>query len=190
MLMSVQNTPSSAAGSAPARDTTGSVYASLFDKINLEPVTSLGDIDAWQDSQSLADASAGERVTAAVQVFLERLKRAGQQVDRLDKTLLDHHIADLDWQISRQLDAVMHHPEFQKVESLWRGLKHLVDRTDYRQNVRTEILDIAKEDLRQDFEDAPEIVQSGLYWHTYTAEYDTPGGEPVGAVISAYEFDA
>ncbi|EOY5379993.1 type VI secretion system contractile sheath large subunit, partial [Cronobacter dublinensis] len=59
-----------------------------------------------------------------------------------------------------------------------------------RQNVRTEILDIAKEDLRQDFEDAPEIVQSGLYWHTYTAEYDTPGGEPVGAVISAYEFDA
>ncbi|WP_418885467.1 type VI secretion system contractile sheath large subunit [Cronobacter dublinensis] len=190
MLMSVQNTPSSAAGNAPARDITGSVYASLFDKINLEPVTSLGDIDAWQDSQSLADASAGERVTAAVQVFLERLKRAGQQVDRLDKTLLDHHIADLDWQISRQLDAVMHHPEFQKVESLWRGLKHLVDRTDYRQNVRTEILDIAKEDLRQDFEDAPEIVQSGLYWHTYTAEYDTPGGEPVGAVISAYEFDA
>ncbi len=84
----------------------------------------------------------------------------------------------------------MHHPAFQKVESLWRGLKHLVDRTDYRQNVRTEILDIAKEDLRQDFEDAPEIVQSGLYWHTYTAEYDTPGGEPVGAVISAYEFDA
>ncbi|EOC0406742.1 type VI secretion system contractile sheath large subunit, partial [Cronobacter sakazakii] len=36
----------------------------------------------------------------------------------------------------------------------------------------------------------PEIIQSGLYWHTYTAEYDTPGGEPVGAVISSYEFDA
>nr|EKP8926045.1 type VI secretion system contractile sheath large subunit [Cronobacter sakazakii] len=120
----------------------------------------------------------------------ERLKQSGQQVEKLDKTLLDHHIAELDRQISRQLDTVMHHPEFQQVESLWRGLKHLVDRTDYRQNVRTEILDIAKEDLRQDFEDAPEIIQSGLYWHTYTAEYDTPGGEPVGAVISSYEFDA
>ncbi|EQA5709323.1 type VI secretion system contractile sheath large subunit, partial [Cronobacter sakazakii] len=143
-----------------------------------------------QDSQRLADASADERVTAAVRVFLERLKQSGQQVEKLDKTLLDHHIAELDRQISRQLDTVMHHPEFQQVESLWRGLKHLVDRTDYRQNVRTEILDIAKEDLRQDFEDAPEIIQSGLYWHTYTAEYDTPGGEPVGAVISSYEFDA
>ncbi|ELB7321909.1 TPA: type VI secretion system contractile sheath large subunit, partial [Enterobacter hormaechei subsp. steigerwaltii] len=91
---------------------------------------------------------------------------------------------------SRQLDAVMHHQEFQKVESLWRGLKQLVDSTDYRQNVKTEILDVSKEDLRQDFEDAPELIQSGLYWHTYTAEYDTPGGEPIGSVISSYEFDA
>ncbi|WP_256871237.1 type VI secretion system contractile sheath domain-containing protein, partial [Enterobacter cloacae] len=73
---------------------------------------------------------------------------------------------------------------------LWRGLKHLVDNTDYRQNVKTEILDVSKEDLRQDFEDSPEIIQSGLYTHTYIAEYDTPGGEPIGAVISAYEFDA
>ena len=54
----------------------------------------------------------------------------------------------------------------------------------------TEILDVSKEDLRQDFEDAPELIQSGLYWHTYTAEYDTPGGEPIGSVISSYEFDA
>ncbi|HBT9252147.1 TPA: type VI secretion system contractile sheath large subunit, partial [Klebsiella pneumoniae] len=76
------------------------------------------------------------------------------------------------------------------VESLWRGLKQLVDNTDYRQNVKTEILDVAKDDLRQDFEDASELIQSGLYWHTYTAEYDTPGGEPIGSVISAYEFDA
>ncbi|ELY6264732.1 type VI secretion system contractile sheath large subunit [Cronobacter sakazakii] len=189
MLMSVQNTPT-AAGATQVPETTGGVYASLFKKINLHPVDALDDIDAWQDSQRLADASADERVTAAVRVFLERLKQSGQQVEKLDKTLLDHHIAELDRQISRQLDTVMHHPEFQQVESLWRGLKHLVDRTDYRQNVRTEILDIAKEDLRQDFEDAPEIVQSGLYWHTYTAEYDTPGGEPVGAVISSYEFDA
>lgn len=187
--MSVQNTPT-AAGATQVPETTGGVYASLFEKINLHPVDALDDIDAWQDSQRLADASADERVTAAVRVFLERLKQSGQQVEKLDKTLLDHHIAELDRQISRQLDTVMHHPEFQQVESLWRGLKHLVDRTDYRQNVRTEILDIAKEDLRQDFEDAPEIVQSGLYWHTYTAEYDTPGGEPVGAVISSYEFDA
>lgn len=168
----------------------GSVYASLFEKINLTPVVALGNLDAYQDNTALSETTADERVTAAVQVFLERLKQSGQKVERLDKNLLDHHIADLDQMISRQLDVVMHHPEFQKVESSWRGLKQLVDGTDFRQNVKIEVLDISKADLRQDFEDSPEIIQSGMYRHAYIQEYDTPGGEPIGAVISNYEFDA
>ncbi len=180
---------------APAQGQTAvlekeSVYASLFDKINLTPASRLGDINDFLDDAALSDAPAGERLTAAMQVFMDCIRQSGKTVEKLDKTLIDHHIAELDYQISRQLDAVMHHPEFQKVESLWRGLKQLVDSTDYRQNVKTEILDVSKDDLRQDFEDAPELIQSGLYWHTYTAEYDTPGGEPIGSVISAYEFDA
>ncbi|HFO4043942.1 TPA: type VI secretion system contractile sheath large subunit, partial [Escherichia coli] len=118
------------------------------------------------------------------------LAKAGAPVEKLDKVLIDHHIAELDDQISRQLDAVLHHPEFQKVESLWRGVKSLVDKTDFRRNVKIELLDLSKDDLRQDFEDAPEIIQSGLYLQTYVAEYDTPGGEPIAALVSAWEFDA
>lgn len=156
------------------------VYASLFEKINLTPVARLGDLNDFQDGSALADVTADQRVTAAVQVFLERLKQSGQAVEKLDKTLLDHHIAELDYQISRQLDAVMHHDAFQQVESAWRGLKSLVDRTDFRQNVKIEVLDVSKDDLRQDFEDSPEIIQTGLYHHTYIQEYDTPGGEPIG----------
>ena len=189
--MSVQNEKISASGSAAQqRQAAEGVYASLFDKINLSPVSRLSDLNVWQDSQAMSDASADERVTAAMQVFLTRLKISGARVDKLDKHLLDHHIAELDYQISRQLDAVMHHDEFQQVESVWRGLKSLVDKIDFRQNVKLEVLDVSKEDLRQDYEDAPEIIQSGLYLQTYVAEYDTPGGEPIGAVISAYEFDA
>lgn len=187
--MSLNSENGSAQGQTTVLEKEG-VYASLFEKINLTPASSLGDINTFLDDAALADASAGERLTAAMQVFMECIRRSGQQVEKLDKTLIDHHIAELDFQISRQLDAVMHHTEFQKVESLWRGLKQLVDNTDYRQNVKTEILDVSKDALRQDFEDAPELIQSGLYWHTYTAEYDTPGGEPIGSVISAYEFDA
>ncbi|CND15699.1 EvpB family type VI secretion protein [Yersinia frederiksenii] len=169
---------------------TQGVYASLFEKINLNPVSSLTELDAFQNNDALAEATTDERVTAAVSVFLDLLKQSSRKVEKLDKTLLDGHIAALDDQISRQLDAVMHHPDFQRVESGWRGLKFLVDRTDFRQNVKIELLDVSKEDLRQDFEDCPEIVQSGLYRHTYIQEYDTPGGEPIGSVISNYEFDA
>ncbi len=165
------------------------VYASLFEKINLSPVSSLTGLDAFQNNDTMAEATTDERVTAAVSVFLDLLKRSSKKVEKLDKTLLDGHIAALDDQISRQLDAVMHHPDFQRVESTWRGVKSLIDQTDFRQNVRIELLDISKDHLVQDFEDAPEIVQSGLYTQTYIQEYDTPGGEPIAAAISNYEFD-
>ncbi|WP_226478329.1 type VI secretion system contractile sheath large subunit [Pseudomonas sp. MWU16-30323] len=164
------------------------IYGALFAKINLSPVTELSGIEAFQHSEALSEASADERVTAAVSVFLNLLKESSYKIERLDKVLLDEHIASLDTQISRQLDAVLHHPDFQRVESTWRGVKSLIDQTDFRQNVRVELLDISKEHLVQDFEDAPEIAQSGLYLHTYTQEYDTPGGEPIAAAISNYEF--
>jgi len=151
------------------------VYSALFGKINLSPITTLGGIEVFQNAEALSEASVDERVTAAVSVFMNLLKQSAQKVERLDKTLLDEHIASLDAQISRQLDAVMHHPDFQRVESTWRGVKSLVDQTDFRQNVRIELLDVSKDHLVQDFEDAPEIAQSGLYVHTYIQEYDTPG---------------
>lgn len=189
--MSVKN--ENAAGNESVvleRPAAGGVYASLFEKINLNPVSELSALDIWQDAQAMSDATADERLTAGMKVFLECLTKAGSKVEKLDKNLIDHHIAELDYQISRQLDAVMHHEDFQAVESLWRGVKSLVDKTDFRQNVKVELLDMSKEELRQDFEDCPEIVQSGLYKHTYIDEYDTPGGEPIAALISAYEFDA
>jgi type VI secretion system protein ImpC len=187
--MSAKQSSAQSGGDTVLSAESQSVYGTLFEKINLNPVTTLTDIDVFQTDEALADASTDERVTAAVSVFLNLLKQSSKKVERLDKTLLDTHIASLDEQISRQLDAIMHHEDFQRVESIWRGVKSLIDQTDFRQNVRIELLDVSKEHLIQDFEDAPEIAQSGLYTHTYTQEYDTPGGEPIAAAISNYEFD-
>lgn len=165
------------------------VYEALFDKINLKPVERVRPLEAFQDRDTLSEAPADERLSQAVAVFLKMVGEANRKVDKLDKSLLDFHIDRIDRQISRQLDAVMHAPAFQEIEAHWRGLKFLVDRTDFRKNVRIEVLDVSKSALLQDFEDTPEVIQSGLYAHTYIAEYDTPGGEPIGAVISAYEFE-
>ncbi|SEM44121.1 type VI secretion system protein ImpC [Pseudomonas sp. ok272] len=187
--MSVESSNVQSRGATVLSEENSGVYGTLFSKINLVPVSALGGIDAFQNVEALSEVSADERVTAAVNVFLQLLKDSSRKVERLDKTLLDEHIAALDEQISRQLDAVMHHPDFQRVESTWRGVKSLIDQTDFRQNVRIELLDISKDHLVQDFEDAPEIAQSGLYLHTYTQEYDTPGGEPIAAAISNYEFN-
>jgi len=85
---------------------------------------------------------------------------------------------------------VLHNPTFQKMEAAWRSLKFLVDRSDFRKNVKIDILDASKEELAEDFEDSPETIQSGLYKHVYMDEYDTPGGEPYGAMIANFEFDS
>src|SRR5213079_2470996 len=78
----------------------------------------------------------------------------------------------------------------QKLESAWRGLKLMVDRTDFRENTKINIVNVSKDDLLTDFEDSPEIVKSGLYKTVYTGEYGQFGGEPYGAMIANYEFSA
>ncbi|NWK78836.1 type VI secretion system contractile sheath large subunit [Aquitalea sp. LB_tupeE] len=169
--------------------TDGGVYGALCSRINLTPVSHAPAVEVFRNQDALSEASLDERITVAVNVFLKLVQESALKVDRLDKSLLDYHIDRIDAQISRQLDAVLHHPDFQRTESAWRGLKFLVDRTDFRKNIKIELLDVSKDALRQDFEDSPELIQSGLYRHTYIQEYDTPGGEPIGAIIADYEFD-
>ncbi len=179
--MSVNKESKNGVGSATVEKTLpkGGVYASLFEKINLAPVAELGDVNGFDDNTVMAETSADARVTAAVKVFMQCLQNSGQRVEKLDKTILDHHIAELDFQIGRQLDEVMHHDAFQRTESIWRGLKSLVDKTDFRQNVKLELLDLSKEELRQDFEDSPSRPISRNT--TPPAENPLPPSSPPGS---------
>jgi len=165
------------------------VYGRLCEVAEINPLQETVNVSAFDDSNTLADMSLDKRLTAALQVFLEIARHSDQPIERLDKTLLDDYIARIDEAMSVQLDEILHHPKFQKVESTWRSLKFLVDRCDPKANTKVELLDVSKEDLQEDFEDAPDVTQSGLYNHLYVQEYDTPGGEPITAMVSDYEFD-
>jgi type VI secretion system protein ImpC len=103
---------------------------------------------------------------------------------------LDELIAEIDRILSRQLDVILHSPPFMKMERNWRSLKFLVDRSNFHENIKIRILNIKKEELFYDFDDAPDIISSEIYRKTYTAEYGQYGGQPFGIIIGAYEFDA
>ncbi|MCJ8170461.1 type VI secretion system contractile sheath large subunit [Atopomonas sediminilitoris] len=124
-----------------------------------------------------------------VSAFIEELLKPQNNNEPVKKALVDRMIAEIDAKLSKQMDEILHHVEFQALESSWRGLKLLVDRTNFRENIKLEILNVSKQDLLDDFEDSPEIVQSGLYKHIYTAEYGQFGGQPVGAIVANYFFD-
>ncbi len=123
-----------------------------------------------------------------VEALIAELVAPGKETLTASKALIDDMIAEIDQKLSRQLDEILHHPDFQKLESAWRGLKLLVDRTDFRENIKIEVLNVSKEDLLEDFEDSPEITQSGLYRIVYTGEYGQFGGQPYGAMIGNYHF--
>ncbi|RFA29853.1 type VI secretion protein [Alkalilimnicola ehrlichii] len=166
----------------------GSIYERLCGMVNINPVGERVSIDTFQD-KVLADVPLEKRLTAALQVFLDLASSSEHRVERIDKTLVDQYIARIDKAMSEQLDEIMHHEKFQQIESAWRGLKFLVDRSDPKANIKVELLDVSKEELLEDFEDVPDVTQSGLYNHLYVQEYDTPGGQPISTVISNYEFD-
>jgi type VI secretion system protein ImpC len=123
-----------------------------------------------------------------VQAFIAELIAPKREGEKVDKALVDALIAEIDAKLSRQIDEILHHPTFQKLESAWRGLKFVVDRTDFRENVKLELYNCSKEDLIADFEDAPEVPKSGLYKVVYSAEFGQFGGRPYGSIIANYEF--
>jgi len=160
-----------AAGAAPQ----GLEGGSLIDEILTETRMTPGD-------------EGYETTRRGVTEFISELIKPKREGEKVDKALVDALIAEIDVKLSRQIDEILHHPAFQKLESAWRGLKFLVDRVDFRENIKCELLNCSKEDLQADFEDAPEIPKSGLYKIVYSAEYGQFGGRPYGAIISNYDF--
>src|SRR5262249_51745303 len=112
----------------------------------------------------------------------------GRDGGLLDRAFVDLLISEIDLRMSAQINEILHHPTFQKLEAAWRGLKFLVDRTDFRENTRIEFLTCSKEDLLADFEDTPEVPKSGLYKLVYSAEFGQFGGKPVAAILANYDF--
>jgi type VI secretion system protein ImpC len=123
-----------------------------------------------------------------VQAFIAELITPKREGEKVDKALVDALIAEIDQKLSRQIVEILHHPSFQKLESAWRGLKFVVDRTDFRENNKLELLNCSKEDLLADFEDSPEVPKSGLYKTVYSQEFGQFGGKPYGAIIANYDF--
>lgn len=166
-------------------------YVRLCHLAAVTPLEQGLDLDRFIDAAELAQIPQGDRLTAALGVLLDFLDppAAGESVPRIDKILVDDFIARIDTLIGEQLDDILHHPAFQRLEAAWRSLQFLTERADPRAHVKLELLDVSKAELQEDFEDAADTTQSGLYRQIYVQEYDTPGGEPVSALISDYCFD-
>ncbi|MBT8399511.1 MAG: type VI secretion system contractile sheath large subunit [Rhodothermia bacterium] len=170
-------------------ETKENVLDSILSKVNVERPDEEVSIERFKDVSSVTEKDRSGMMAAAIRVFVEAVADLEQPVEKIDKHLLDGLIAGIDAKMSAQLDQILHNDKFQQLESSWRGLKFMVDRTDFRKNVRIEMLNVSKDDMRESFEDSPELIQSPLYRKIYSGAYDQPGADPYAAIISNYEFD-
>ena len=101
---------------------------------------------------------------------------------------LSRDIAQIDVLLSRQVNAILHHPAFQKLEASWRGLRYLVEKLPDDDSVKIRVLSVSWGELVQDQKRALEFDQSQLFRKVYEAEFGHPGGEPFGVLLGDYEI--
>jgi type VI secretion system protein ImpC len=100
-------------------------------------------------------------------------------------------IAEIDKRLTDQINAIMHHEEFQKLEGAWRGLHHLVTNTETDEKLKIRVMNISKRDLHKTLKwyKGTAWDQSPLFKKMYEEEYGTFGGSPYGCLVGDYHFD-
>jgi len=134
------------------------------------------------------DAPARERGKDLIKEFLKQVIDGSMTVAKDTEMMINARIAQIDHLLSLQLNEILHHEKFQKLEGSWRGLKYLMDNSETGVGLKIRVLNANKKELLRDIEKAPEFDQSALFKKVYSAEYDVFGGHPYGALIGDYEF--
>ncbi|MEM7236940.1 MAG: type VI secretion system contractile sheath large subunit [Pseudomonadota bacterium] len=100
-------------------------------------------------------------------------------------------IAEIDKKLTEQVNEIIHHPDYQKLESAWRGLHFLVNNTETDEMLKIRVLNISKKDLSKTMRKFKGTAwdQSPIFKKMYEEEYGQFGGEPYGCLVGDYHFD-
>ena len=154
-----------------------------------EQVKELGLLDQIvEESRMSKDAATRERGKDLVKEFVSQVLEGAITVSRDTEAMINARIAQIDHLLSIQLNEVMHHPSFQKLEGTWRGLKYMMDQSETSVMLKIRVLNCSKKELLRDLQRAPEFDQSAAFKKIYEEEFGVFGGEPIGAVIGDFEF--
>ncbi|WP_290561952.1 type VI secretion system contractile sheath large subunit, partial [Agrobacterium sp.] len=93
--------------------------------------------------------------------------------------------------LTAQVNQIIHHPDFQQLESAWRGLHYLVNNTESDEQLKIRVLNIAKPELHKTLKKFKGTAwdQSPIFKKMYEEEYGQFGGEPYGCLVGDYYFD-
>lgn len=120
--------------------------------------------------------------------FVSQIMAGEITVSKNTEAMINARISAIDKLISDQLNEIMHHESFQKIEASWRGLQYLVDQSETGEKLKIRVMNVSKKDLLKDMEKASEFDQSALFKKIYEEEFGMFGGSSYGALVGDYEF--
>ncbi len=160
-------------------------------------------------AQQGATAESNEFASLLQKQFKPQTDRAREEVESAVKTLAQHAlektsligsdvvesinamIAEIDKKMSAQINAIVHHPDYQALESAWRGLHHLVNNTETDEMLKIRVMNISKKELHKTLRKFKGVAwdQSPIFKKLYEEEFGQLGGEPYGCLVGDYYFD-
>lgn len=167
--------------------------------------------EAEQATEAAGEVSLAESDFSALlnQEFKPKSDRAKEEVENAVHTLAEYVlkdtavvsddalnsisaiIAEIDKKLTEQVNLVIHHEDFQKLEGAWRGLHYMVNNTETDEQLKIRVMNISKKDLGKTLKKFKGTAwdQSPLFKKLYEEEYGQFGGEPFGCLVGDYHFD-
>jgi type VI secretion system protein ImpC len=133
---------------------------------------------------------AAQRIEGAVQILAEQALADTALISDDAIKSIQAMIAVIDKKLTEQVNQILHHADFKKIEGAWRGLHHLVNNTETDEMLKIRVLNISKSDLGKTLArfEGTAWDQSPIFKQVYTHEYSQFGGEPFGCLVGDYEF--
>jgi len=134
---------------------------------------------------------AKEEISSAVETLAEYVLKDTAVVSEDAVASIEALIAQIDQKLTDQVNKIMHHEEFQKLESAWRGLSYMVNNTETDESLKIKVMSISKNELHKTLKKYKGTAwdQSPLFKQMYEQEYGQFGGEPFGCLTGDFYFD-
>ncbi len=141
-----------------------------------------------EEGRMARDPAAKERGKNLVKEFVAQVLEGAMTVSKDAEAMINSRIAQIDHLLSIQLNEILHHSAFQKLEGSWRGLRYMMDQSETSDRLKIKVLNATKKELLRDLQRAPEFDQSAMFKKVYEEEFGIFGGAPFAGIVGDYEF--
>jgi type VI secretion system protein ImpC len=143
-----------------------------------------------QNFKPRSDVAAKEVENAVTTLVATAMQDQDLVADDVIDTI-DQMIAAIDEKLSAQVNAIIHHEEYQKIEASWRGLAYTVNNSETDSSLKINVMNVSKAELERELRSYPGAKwdQSPIFKQVYEQEFGQLGGQPYGCLVGDFYFD-